>query len=88
MGKIGQNTSVSSVNGYTGIVELDKTDIGLGLVDNTANVNKAVAKLATPVNVNIIGEVSGTASFDGSTDININTTVSTAPLIKMILVLG
>ena len=39
----GSGGSVYSVNGKTGNVELDKTDIGLSLVDNTADVNKPVS---------------------------------------------
>lgn len=86
--KIGQNLSVSSVNGYTGVINLNKADIGLSNVNNTADINKAVAKLNTPVNITINGEASGTVSFDGSTDVNINVTLSTIPLIKYALVMG
>lgn len=35
--------AVTSVNGETGIVVLDKTDIGLGNVDNTSDANKPVS---------------------------------------------
>ena len=35
--------AVDSVNGKTGVVVLDKTDIGLGNVDNTSDVNKPVS---------------------------------------------
>lgn len=34
---------VSTVNGQTGAVVLDKTDIGLGNVDNTSDVNKPMS---------------------------------------------
>jgi hypothetical protein len=34
---------VDSVNGYTGIVVLVKSDIGLSNVDNTADINKPVS---------------------------------------------
>ena len=34
---------VASVNGKTGVVVLDKTDIGLGNVDNTADADKPVS---------------------------------------------
>ena len=35
--------AVASVNGYTGTVVLTKSDVGLGSVDNTADVNKPVS---------------------------------------------
>jgi hypothetical protein len=35
--------SVTSVNGEVGVVVLDKTDIGLGNVDNTADIDKPVS---------------------------------------------
>ena len=35
--------SVASVNGYTGNVVLDKTDVGLGNVDNTSDADKPVS---------------------------------------------
>lgn len=35
--------AVSSVNGYQGIVVLDKADVGLGQVDNTSDANKPVS---------------------------------------------
>lgn len=61
---------ITSVNGDTGpVVVLDKTDIGLANVDNTADASKSVASaatLTTPRNIN------GT-SFNGSTDITIPT---------------
>ena len=40
-----ENTSlfVTSVNGETGVVTLDKNDIGLGNVDNTSDMNKPVS---------------------------------------------
>lgn len=36
----------------------------------------SVAKLATPVDITLSGEVSGTVSFDGSTNVEIETTVT------------
>lgn len=42
LGGVGEGT-VASVNGKTGIVELDKTDIGLDNVDNTADADKPVS---------------------------------------------
>ena len=62
-------------------LELSKTDIGLGNVDNTADANKNVAsagKLTTPVNITISGDATGTASFDGSNDATITLDVQRA----------
>jgi len=39
----GGGGAVDSVNGYTGIVVLVKSDIGLSNVDNTADINKPVS---------------------------------------------
>lgn len=39
----GGGGGVDSVNGYTGIVVLVKSDIGLSNVDNTADINKPVS---------------------------------------------
>ena len=55
-----------------------KAQVGLGNADNTADVNKNVlsaTKLTTPRSITISGDVSGSVSFDGSTDVNISTTV-------------
>ena len=55
-----------------------KAQVGLGNVDNTSDVAKNVlsaTKLTTPRNITISGEVAGSASFDGSTGINISTTI-------------
>ena len=35
--------AVTSVNGYTGVVVLDKADVGLGNVDNTSDANKPIS---------------------------------------------
>jgi hypothetical protein len=45
--------AVQSVNGQTGVVNLTKSDIGLGNVDNTADVIKNVATAGSLRNVNI-----------------------------------
>ncbi|MFZ4411516.1 MAG: hypothetical protein ACOYOV_00435 [Bacteroidales bacterium] len=37
------NDAVSSVNGYTGAVIINKTDVGLNNVDNTSDVNKPIS---------------------------------------------
>ena len=39
--------AVTSVSGKTGVVTLDKSDVGLGNVDNTADANKSVLYAAT-----------------------------------------
>lgn len=55
-----------------------KAQVGLGNADNTADVDKKVlsaTKLTTPRNITISGEVAGSVSFDGSTDVNISTTI-------------
>lgn len=67
--------------------QLTKADVGLGNVDNTADVNKNVAtatKLKTARNINVSGAVTGSATpFDGSEDATINVTSVNA--IKLVL---
>lgn len=41
--KVDNTDAVSSVNGKTGAVVLDKSDIGLGNVDNTSDLNKPIS---------------------------------------------
>lgn len=41
--KIDNTDAVQSVNGKTGAVVLDKTDVGLGNVDNTSDLNKPIS---------------------------------------------
>jgi hypothetical protein len=41
--KIDNTDRIASVNGKTGVVTLNKADVGLGSVDNTADVNKPVS---------------------------------------------
>lgn len=71
----------TTVNGHalSGNIALDKTDVGLDKVDNTADADKVVAsagKLTTAVDVAITGAVTGAtaAPVDGSTAITIATT--------------
>jgi hypothetical protein len=59
--------AVDSVAGKTGIVTLDKNDVGLNNVDNTADSAKNVATAATLTTARTIGGV----SFDGSANINL-----------------
>jgi Cu/Ag efflux protein CusF len=44
--QISASSDVTSVNGQTGIVVLGKTDVGLGNVDNTADVDKPISTVA------------------------------------------
>lgn len=41
--KIGKSANITSVNGFTGIVVLTKSDIGLANADNTSDVNKPIS---------------------------------------------
>lgn len=41
--KIDNTDAVASVNGYTGAVSLTKSDVGLGSVDNTSDLNKPIS---------------------------------------------
>lgn len=51
--KIDNTENVSAVNGHTGIVVLDKTDIGLPNVDNTSDVNKPISTAQATVNTSV-----------------------------------
>jgi hypothetical protein len=48
--KIDNTESVSSVAGKTGVVTLDKVDVGLGNVDNTSDLNKPMSTAALAFN--------------------------------------
>lgn len=65
--------AVDSVAGKTGVVTLVKADVGLSLVDNTADSSKSVASAATLVTgrtIAITGDISYTSSsFNGSTNV-------------------
>lgn len=70
--------AVSSVAGKTGAVTLAKADVGLGSVDNTADVNKNVNSAKTLTTSRTINGV----AFNGSANItvpSITTVSSTAP---------
>lgn len=61
------SSKVASVNNKTGVVTLDKTDVSLSNVDNTADTDKNVlsaTKLSTARKINGV-------NFDGTTDITI-----------------
>ena len=58
---------------------VDKAYIGLGNVDNTADVNKVVAsagKWTTARTLTLSGDVTGSASIDGSANVSMTTTVA------------
>jgi len=71
--------AVDSVAGKTGVVTLVKADVGLGSVDNTADSAKVVASAAkwtTARTETLSGDVSGSASVDGSANWSITTTLA------------
>jgi hypothetical protein len=71
--------AVDSVAGKTGVVTLVKGDVGLGSVDNTADVSKNVlsaTKWTTARTETLSGDVSGSASVDGSANWTITTTLA------------
>lgn len=75
--KIDNTDAVSSVAGMTGNVVLTKANVGLYNVDNTADSTKNVlsaTKLQTSRNITLAGALVGTVSFDGSSDVTMNTT--------------
>lgn len=56
-----------------------KAQVGLGLVDNTADASKNVlsaTKLATARTITLSGDVTGSVSFDGSANVSIATTIA------------
>ena len=73
----------TTVNGHAldGDITLDKADVGLDKVDNTADADKAVKSatvLATGRKIAIAGDATGEATFDGSKDVSINVDVTEA----------
>ena len=70
--------AVDSVAGKTGVVTLDKADVGLSNVDNTADASKNVATAATWTTARTIslgGDLSGSASVNGSADVTITAAI-------------
>jgi len=67
-------TYTVSVNGYSGIVNLLRGDVGLGNVDNTADSLKAVLSASKLTAARTINGV----SFDGTSNITINAVDATA----------
>ena len=62
-------------------LDLTKSDVGLGNVDNTADANKVVAsagKLTTARKITLAGDATGSASFDGSANATITVDVAKA----------
>lgn len=71
--------AVDSVNGKTGVVTLTKSDVGLANVDNVADSSRNVlsaTKLTTARTISVSGDISGSVSFDGSSNANINVTLA------------
>ena len=73
----------TTVNGHalSSNVTITKADVGLGNVDNTADATKVVAsagKLTTARDINIAGDATGSAEFDGSKDVTITLDVTHA----------
>jgi hypothetical protein len=65
---------VSSVNGRSGVVTLDKTDVSLSNVDNTSDASKPVSTaqataIAAKISTSAIGAASGVAPLDGSSKV-------------------
>ena len=76
--KVDNTDAVATVAGRTGNVVLTKSDVGLNLVDNTADNVKNVlsaAKLTTTRNIALTGDVTGNINFDGSADVSIVTII-------------
>lgn len=62
-------------------LDLTKSDVGLGNVDNTADANKVVAsagKLTTARTITLEGDATGSVSFDGSANATITVDVARA----------
>ena len=66
--------AVDSVAGKTGVVTLDKNDVGLNNVDNTADSAKSVSSAATLTTARTINGV----SFDGSANITVTANTTNA----------
>ena len=80
-----QKNTVTSVSGRTGAIELKKSDVGLGLVDNTSDANKPISNATQTALNEKLGKAENAASatklatprkingvlFDGTQDITI-----------------
>lgn len=79
-GKVDKTTTVNG-HALDQNITLDKTDVGLGNVDNTADANKSVlsaAQLTTARDITIAGDATGTASFNGTQNVTITVDVQRA----------
>ena len=65
----GGGGAVTSVNGKVGIVQLDKGDIGLGVVDNTSDADKPVST-ATQTALDDKAPLTATESLNGRVTTN------------------
>lgn len=63
-------SEVTSVNTETGAVVLDKTDIGLGNVDNTSDLNKPIST-ATQTALDLITDVNWTGDYNNGVTYNV-----------------
>ncbi|MCA6066944.1 hypothetical protein JI747_007130 [Chryseobacterium sp. RG1] len=71
--------AVQSVNGHVGIVTLGKSDVGLANADNTSDAAKNVlsaTKWTTPRTLSYTGDVTGSASVDGSGNVGFAMTLA------------
>ena len=66
---VDQNGAVDSVNGETGVVVLDKTDIGLTNVDNTSDSDKPVSSDQQAA-LNLKADASDVSNVDNTSDAN------------------
>ncbi|WP_326984336.1 hypothetical protein VUJ46_07330 [Chryseobacterium sp. MYb264] len=76
--------AVDSVNGLTGVVVLNKSHVGLGNADNTADAAKNVlsaSKWTTPRTITLSGVTATTQSIDGSGNVLIPVTAVPATLL-------
>lgn len=76
--------AVDSVNGQTGIVNLNKADVGLGNVDNTADAAKNVlsaTKWMTARSITLSGVTATSQIIDGTSNITIPITAIPASLL-------
>lgn len=79
-GKVDKTTTVNG-HALDQNITLDKNDIGLGNVDNTADAEKSVlsaSQLTTARGITIAGDATGTASFNGTQDVTITVDVARA----------
>lgn len=87
------STSVASVNGYTGVVTLSKSDVALGNVDNTsdASKNSAAVSLTNKLSIvvdnlvldgNSVSSITGPLSLESEVTAPVNITAGTDVIIS------